>query len=287
MDWQRYDRLIDAALEEDAARSDATTAALVPPERTVSAELRAKQDGVLCGLPLGERVCARFDGTIEFEPSAGDGDRVEPGQVVAHLSGPAGAILSIERTMLNFLQQLSGVATLTAQFVAAVDGTGAAIYDTRKTTPGWRELQKYAVRCGGGVNHRMSLGDMVMIKDNHVALMAGAGGITESVRLAREASPGLRLEVEVDTFEQLQEALAAAPDVIMLDNMTPERVRDAVALADRHATQPRSLLEVSGRVDLQTVRAYAEAGADIISVGALTHSAPALDLSLAFLPGRP
>ncbi len=284
MDWTRFDWLIDAALEEDAARCDATTAALVPPDRAVSAQLRAKQPGVICALPLGERVCVRFDDAIEFAPSAEDGDRVEPGQVVACLSGPAGAILSVERTMLNFLQQLSGVATLTAQFVAAVDGTGAAIYDTRKTTPGWRELQKYAVRCGGGVNHRMSLGDMVMIKDNHLALMAGVGGITEGVRLAREASPGLRVEVEVDTFEQLQEALAAAPDVIMLDNRAPERVREAVALADRHAVQPRPLLEVSGGVDLQTVRAYAEAGADIISVGALTHSAPALDLSLAFLP---
>ena len=192
MDWERFDRLIEAALEEDAARQDVTTRALVAPDRRAEAVIRAKAQGVVCGLPLAERLVAEFDERVDFEACAQDGARVSPGSVVARLSGQAGSILSVERTMLNFLQRLSGTATLTARFVAAVQGTAAGIYDTRKTTPGWRELQKYAVRCGGGVNHRMSLGDMVLIKDNHLALMAGQGGVAEAVRRARAAAPGRR-----------------------------------------------------------------------------------------------
>ncbi|MHC4480172.1 MAG: carboxylating nicotinate-nucleotide diphosphorylase [Planctomycetota bacterium] len=285
MEWQRFDRLIDAALEEDAARADVTTLGLVPQGRAAEAEVRAGGTGVICGLPLARRVAERFDGRLAFEARAGDGDRVRERSVVARLEGPARSMLSVERTMLNFLQRLSGVATLTAAFVEAVEGTGAGIYDTRKTTPGWRELEKYAVRCGGGHNHRMDLAAMALIKDNHLALLAGEAGRAEAVRRAvervREASPEVEVEVEVEDAAQLGAALAAGPDVIMLDNMSPEQVRGAVALVRRRAAggrQPR--LEASGSIDLGNVRQYAEAGADMISVGALTHSAPALNVAL-------
>ncbi len=293
MEWEEFDWLIDVALEEDAARRDVTTLCLVAEDRRAEAEVRAGAAGVICGLPLAERVAARFDGRIEFEQCTQDGDRVSPGTVVARLRGPAASILSVERTMLNFLQQLSGVATLTARFVEKVKGTGARIYDTRKTTPGWRQLQKYAVRCGGGVNHRMSLADMVLIKDNHLALMAGATGagekgdaLRQAVSRARAACPGLRVEVEVESLEQLEQALAATADVIMLDNMAPEQVRKAVEIARQTCGGSRPQLEVSGGVNFDSVRAYAEAGADIISIGALTHSADALDLSLEMLPSE-
>jgi len=288
MEWETLDWLLDRALEEDAARDDATTRALVPPERRATARLVAREAGVVAGLPLAQRLVARLDADVRFEARVADGDTVRPGAELARLDGLAGSILSVERVMLNFLQQLSGMASLAARFVERVEGTNARIYDTRKTVPGWRELAKYAVRCGGGTNHRMHLADGVLIKDNHLALM-GSGGVREAVRGARAANPRLTIEVEVETLQQLEEALAAAPDIILLDNMTPEQVREAAQMARESADEQVSggeppRLEASGSIDLSNVRAYAQAGADRISIGALTHSAPALDLALEIAP---
>jgi len=291
MNWQDFDWLLDASLEEDAARRDVTTRALVAVDRQAAAEIRARAAGVICGLPLARRLAERFGQHLEFEEGARDGDRVAAGAVVARLRGPAASILSTERTMLNFLQRLSGVATLTALFVEKVKGTNSRIYDTRKTTPGWRELEKYAVRCGGGRNHRMHLADQALIKDNHLALLGGGPeAVNVAVSRVRAACPGLIVEVEVENLAELEAALTAAPDVIMLDNMRPEQVREAAALVSKmvgNGKRPvlarngkRPLLESSGTITLSDVRAYAEAGADRISIGALTHSAPALNLSL-------
>ncbi len=284
MEWERFDWLIEAALREDAAREDATTGALVPEDREAEAELRSGGIGVVCGLPLAGRVAARFDARIRFEECVRDGDRVSAGTVVARMSGPAASILAVERTTVNFLKKLSGTATLTACFVEKVKGTQARIYDTRKTTPGWRELEKYAVRCGGGCNHRMNLADEALIKDNHLALMAqeGAGDpVRRAVDMVRAARPGLKVEVEVESLSQLEEALAAQPDMILLDNMTPEQVGEAVALVARKCGDGgRPELEASGEITLENVAEYARAGVDRISIGALTHSAPAFPLSL-------
>jgi len=285
VNWEDCDPLIDAALEEDCARQDVTTLALVPADRRARARLVAKQDGVICGLPLARRVCERFSDGLRFEACAADGERVRAGSVVARLHGPAAAILSLERTMLNFLQRLSGVATLTAAFVERVSGTGAGIYDTRKTTPGWRALEKYAVRCGGGHNHRMGLSDMILIKDNHLELMGRRPGdpeaVAEAVRRARRAWPDIPVQVEVEGMAQLEAALGAGPDYVLLDNMTPAQTAEAVALVrERCPEGRRPRLESSGGITLANVREYAEAGVDRISLGALTHSAPAFDLSL-------
>jgi nicotinate-nucleotide pyrophosphorylase (carboxylating) len=283
VDWNRFDPLLDAALEEDAARHDVTTSALVGGGLETDAEVRTGGAGVVCGLPLARRLAGRFDRRLAFRPLARDGDLVGPGDVVAHLRGPAAGILSIERTMLNFLQRLSGVATLTARFVERVAGTRAGIYDTRKTTPGWRELEKYAVRCGGGQNHRMGLADMALIKDNHLALVGGDAAA--AVRRVREAGSGVPIEVEVDDLDGLRAALEARPDVVMLDNMDPEQVREAVELIARSAQGgPRPRIEASGAITLANVADYAAAGVDRIAIGALTHSAPALDLLLEVAP---
>ena len=291
MNWADFDPLIDAALEEDAARRDATTLALVPPDRMAEARLVARQEGVICGLPLARRLVERFDARIEFADCARDGDRLAAGAVAARLSGPAASILPVERTLLNFVRHLSGVATLTAAFVEKVKGTDAGIYDTRKTTPGWRALEKYAVRCGGGRNHRMDLSDMVLVKDNHLELMGRRPGdpdaVREAVRKARERWPRIPVQVEVESMAQLEAALSAAPDFVLLDNMSPERTAEAVAFVrKRTAGGPRPQIESSGGISLADVRAYAEAGVDRISLGALTHSAPAMDLSLEVV-GRP
>lgn len=289
MDWQEFDALIDAALAEDAVAGDVTTSALIAPGLEARARLVPRDDGIVCGLPLAARVTGRFHAGICFDVRASDGDRVTDGQTVALLAGPAASILTVERTMLNFLQRLSGVATLTARFVAEVAGTGARILDTRKTTPNWRHLEKYAVRCGGGHNHRMNLAAEALIKDNHLAL-AGVtrddpAGIAAAVRKVRAAHPDLVVEVEVESLAMLEAVLPARPDVVLLDNMTPAQVAQAVALVGRAcAGGERPELEASGEVTLANVRAYAEAGADRIAVGALTHSAPALDLSLEMLP---
>jgi nicotinate-nucleotide pyrophosphorylase (carboxylating) len=229
---------------------------------------------------VAARVFARVDPGLKVTLTAHDGERVKKGGVVLRVAGPTAALLTAERTALNFIQRLSGVATLSRKYAAAVDGTGTRVVDTRKTTPGWRALEKYAVRCGGCVNHRSSLGEHVLIKDNHIA---AAGSLTKAVKLCRAAAPhSAKIEVEATTLAEVKEAVRAGAEVILLDNMSPALVRSAVAIIAGAA-----VVEVSGGVRYETLRDYALPGVDVISVGALTHSAPAADLSLTLLPGRP
>lgn len=273
--------LIDAALAEDVGEGDFTSLWTVPPERRARATIVAKAPGVVAGARVAAEVFRRVDPTLSVEVPAPDGTAVEPGVTVMGVTGSARSLLTAERTALNFLQRLSGVATLTRRYVEAVEGTGARVIDTRKTTPGMRLLEKAAVVAGGGANHRVGLYDMVMIKDNHIA---AAGGIAAAVEAVRRANGrGLRVEVETTSPEEVREALAAGADRIMFDNMGPEELRDAVA-AVAAAGEPRPETEASGGVTLETVRAYASTGVDFVSVGALTHSAPALDLSLRLTP---
>lgn len=273
--------LIRLALAEDLGeRGDITSQTLLPEDLQGRVQIVSRGAGVISGLPVGERVLGEVDPACRWETRHSDGERIQEGVVVAKLSGPVRSLLTAERTILNFLTHLSGVATLTRRFVEAVAGTSAVILDTRKTLPGWRVLEKYAVRCGGGTNHRMGLHDAVLIKDNHLAAVAEhqRGSLANIVRFTREHVPaGVAIEIEVDTLEQLQDALQGGPDSVLLDNMTPSMLKDAVALRDSAA--PSVLLEASGGVDLSTVVAIARSGVDRISVGRLTHSAPALDLS--------
>ena len=283
MEWRQFDSLIEAALAEDGARHDVTTDALIDPATQTQAEIVAKADGVICGLPLAARAAELLDDHIETRPLCDDGHGVSPGTVVATVAGPAGSILEAERTMLNFLQRLSGIATLTRGYCRRVAGTSARIFDTRKTTPGWRALEKYAVRCGGGHNHRMGLSDQVLIKDNHIRLRAAGHAcvVEEAVLAARRAIADLVVEVEVVDLQELQQALRAGADIIMLDNSTPALAREASELLQRECDGgTRPLLEASGGITLETVCAYAEAGVDRISIGALTHSASALDIAM-------
>ena len=273
----RTDHLIDLALEEDAGLGDVTSRAIFPPTHRSRAYVAAGQDLVVCGLEIAARVFARVDPRLVVKLLVVDGARVRSGGKVLTVAGPTAALLTAERTALNFLQRLSGVATQSRRYAAAVDGTGVRIVDTRKTTPGWRALEKYAVRTGGCFNHRSSLGEHVLIKDNHIA---AAGSLTRAVQLARVAAPHLaKIEVEAKTLAEVKEALRAEAEVILLDNMTPDQVRAAVALIAGGA-----VVEVSGGVRYETLRHYALPGVDVISVGALTHSAPAADLSLTLLP---
>jgi len=272
-DLPAVERLVRAALEEDIGRGDLTTQLTVPAGTRAEAELLAKQDLVLAGLPLLERVFDLLGATVKIAHRVAEGSLVGRGTVVSVLEGAAADLLTGERVALNFVQHLSGVATLTRRFVDAVAGTRARIVDTRKTLPGLRVLEKYAVRTGGGANHRMGLDDGVLIKDNHIV---AAGGITAAVTRARETLPHtVKIEVECTTLAQVDEALGVAAEAILLDNMTPERMKEAVARIGG-----RAVVEASGGVNLDTVRAIAETGVDLISVGALTHSAPAVDLSL-------
>lgn len=269
----RTDHLIDLALDEDAGLGDLTSRAIFPASHRSRAFIDAKQDLVICGLEVAARVFARIDPALKVSALARDGDRVKRGARVMRIVGPTGAMLTAERTALNFLQRLSGIATLSRKFADAVAGTGVRIADTRKTTPGWRALEKYAVRCGGCFNHRSSLGEHVLIKDNHVA---AAGSLARAVKLARAAAPHLaKIEVEAKTLREVKEALRAQAEVILLDNMAPETIRRAVALI-----AGATVVEVSGGVRLDTVRDYALPGVDVISIGAITHSATAVDLSL-------
>ena len=264
------------ALDEDQAFKDVTTIATVLSDRRARATLVARQDGVIAGVPFALEAFRTLDPTVTIRVDVDDGARVRADTSVFYISGHARGMLSAERVALNFMQRLSGIATLTRRFVDAVAGTGAKILDTRKTTPGWRALEKYAVRAGGGVNHRMDLASAVLIKDNHLA--AVEGDIALAVRRAREvARPGARVEVECDRLEQVDAALAAGADIILLDNMAPDALRECVKRVGGKA-----ILEASGGVSLSTVRAIAETGVNWISVGALTHSAPALDLALDF-----
>ncbi len=288
--------LVRAALEEDLGPAgDITTNSITAPNAVARARLVAKQEAVLAGLPLVERTFRALDPEVEFQARYAEGDAVAAGEVVAQITGRARALLTGERTALNFLAHLSGIATLTRRFVEAISGTQARIRDTRKTTPLLRQLEKYAVRAGGGVNHRFGLYDAVLVKENHIAL---AGSITEALRRARARAPSLakpiearevtayesfrRLEIpiqiEVRSEAELREALEAGADSVLLDNITPEAARHLVELV--RAQRPGCVVEVSGGVTLSNVRAYAETGAEFLSVGALTHSAPAADLTL-------
>jgi nicotinate-nucleotide pyrophosphorylase (carboxylating) len=289
--------LLELAIREDSGEvGDWTTAALVPEGVAGRADVVVRQPGIIAGLPGAAMALCRVDARVRWLPEVEDGRSVAPGDRVARVEGPARGILTAERPMLNLLGRLSGIATLTKRYVDAVAGTSARIYDTRKTTPGWRRLEKYAVRCGGGWNHRTGLYDAVLIKDNHLALGAGADGSAvrytpaEAVRRARRflrqhaAGSGgeMIVGVEVDTLEQLEEALPAGPDIVLLDNMSPDVLAEAVRCRD--ARNPRVELEASGGVDLATVRQIAASGVDRISVGALTHSAVWLDIALDWPP---
>jgi nicotinate-nucleotide pyrophosphorylase (carboxylating) len=263
------------ALGEDRGPADITTMACVAPEVRRKARIFAKEPCVLAGLPVAEQVFREQDPGLQLEAATADGALVEPGGTVLTISGSAASILTGERCALNFLQQLSGVATLTRLFVESVAGTKCRILDTRKTVPGLRALQKYAVRCGGGTNHRFGLYDMFLLKDNHLALMGGGGTLAEAVRRARALQPEARIEVEVDRVGQIPEVLAQNVDQILLDNMTLDEMREAVALI-----AGRARTEASGNMTLDRVRDVAGTGVDFISVGALTHSVPAIDFSL-------
>jgi nicotinate-nucleotide pyrophosphorylase (carboxylating) len=269
------------ALAEDIGTGDVTTLACVPPEATARAVLRARESMVLSGLAFARLAFHELAPNLKLQSRAEDGQRLAPGDVALEISGAARAILTAERVALNFTQRLSGVATLTARFVAAVAGTGARILDTRKTTPGWRRFEKYAVACGGGTNHRTGLYDLVLIKDNHLAALAGASPnpIAAAVQRARQAWPLLKVEVEADTLEQVDQAADAGADFILLDNMSPDQLREAV-----RRVRGRAQTEASGGIRLETLRSVAETGVNFISVGAITHSAPAVDLGLDFLP---
>jgi nicotinate-nucleotide pyrophosphorylase (carboxylating) len=268
--------LVKHALDEDRAFDDVTTISTVVTTRHARAALVARGPGCLAGVPLALAAFRLLEPHVEIRIDAEDASRVAKGDTVLYMSGPARGLLSAERVALNFMQRLSGVATLTARYVEAVKGLKVQIVDTRKTTPGWRDLEKYAVRCGGGRNHRRDLSDAVLIKDNHIA--ACDGDVAVAVARARAHVPaGLLIQVECDTVVQVRAAIAAGADALLLDNMTTAVMRDSVQLAKGH-----SWTEASGGVTLDTVRAIAECGVDRISVGALTHSAPSLDLALDF-----
>jgi nicotinate-nucleotide pyrophosphorylase (carboxylating) len=267
------DRLIDLALEEDIGPGDVTTQAVIPPELQGEAHIRAKAPLVAAGLPVAARVFQKLDAKVVFAAAVDDGQEVAPGTVLARLTGPATSILTGERVALNFLQRLSGIATFTRAMAARVTGTDAVLVDTRKTTPGWRVLEKYAVRLGGGHNHRLGLYDAVLIKNNH---LTAVGGIGEAVRLAKaRANPRLKIEVEVADLAGLEEALSAGADRILLDNMDDATLRRAVEI-----TGGRAWLEASGGITAERLPQVAATGVNFISMGALTHSAPAVDIHL-------
>jgi nicotinate-nucleotide pyrophosphorylase (carboxylating) len=275
------DRLIELALAEDLGDAgDVTSLATIPEQLKGKAAFVPRAKGTLAGLDVAERIFKRVDPKINFTTEWIDGDPLEPGEVFATIAGSMRSILAAERTALNFLQHLSGIATLTAQYRAVVSGLPVTILDTRKTIPGWRLLEKYAVRAGGGTNHRVGLYDMVLIKDNHLA--ATRNDIAVAIERCRAQFPNLPVEVEVESLEQLDVALRCQPDIVLLDNMPLDRMREAVAR--RNSQAPGVLLEASGGVNLQTVRLIAETGVDRISVGALTHSAKSLDIALDYTP---
>ena len=273
LNLRALDPLIELAFEEDIGIGDITTEATVPPTQTGVGTLLAKSEGIVAGLPVAERVFEKLDPTLTFRTRVKDGDAVTIGTPIAEVQGSAKTILMGERTALNFLQRLSGIATLTAQFVEAVAGYDTKIVDTRKTAAGWRAVQKYAVRVGGAHNHRFGLYDGVLIKDNHIV---AAGGISNAVQRARQIVPHTaKIEVEVETVEQVDEALKAGADILLLDNMSPSIMQRVV-----EEVSNRAVTEASGGITLDSVKAVAATGIDLISVGALTHSAMPMDISL-------
>ncbi len=272
--------IVSRAIAEDLGAGDITTRAVIPENEEASAEITAKEPLVVAGLPVAAAVFAQLDGRVAFKALVGEGVEVSEGAAVAALSGPAAPILVGERTALNFLQHLSGIATLTRRFVELVKGTPATIVDTRKTIPGLRHLEKYAVAAGGGTNHRMGLHDRILIKGNHLLIQGrySADGIARAVALAREKAPGAPVEVEADSLDDVEAAVRAGADCILLDNMTVGEIREAVRIIDG-----RAAAEASGGVTIETVREIALAGVQFISVGALTHSARAADMHLTIL----
>jgi len=276
---EEINRAVELGLAEDIGSGDVTTLATVPPGARASAFMAAREPLVVAGLALAAAGFQQLSPDVKIVRQNQDGQHLKAGAVLMTISGPARALLSAERVALNFVQRLSGVATLTSQFVQAIKGTRTQILDTRKTTPGWRRFEKYAVACGGGHNHRMGLYDMVLIKDNHLAALNGeqAGPIEAAVQRARAQYPNLKVEVEADTLDQVDQALNAGADLILLDNMNPLQLRLAV-----QKCKGRAQTEASGGITLASVRAVAEAGVDFVSVGALTHSARAVDIGLDF-----
>jgi len=272
-------RAVQAALAEDIGPGDATTLATVPENATARAAMVAREALTVTGIDFAETAFRELSPKVHCERRLQDGDGAQPGAALLHITGPARALLTAERVALNFVQRLSGVATLTAQFVEAVRGTRAEILDTRKTTPGWRRFEKFAVACGGGRNHRIGLYDLILIKDNHLAALRDEkpNAIAAAVQRARASYPQLKVEVEADTLDQVAQAVDAGADIILLDNMTADQLRAAVALV-----AGRAKTEASGGVNLSTVRTIAETGVDFISIGALTHSARAVDIALDF-----
>ncbi len=265
--------LIDLALEEDIGTGDITTESLIPADAEGQAEIVAKEPLVVAGLAVARAVFLRLDPTLTFETACGDGDRLAAGECLLKIAGRLPPLLTGERTALNFLQRLSGIATHVSRYMKALPAGNMRLVDTRKTTPGWRALEKYAVRIGGAANHRMSLSDGILIKDNHVAI---CGGIRAALEKAHRSAPHtLKLEIEVETPEQAEEAATAGADIIMLDNMDPETIQEAVRRIDG-----RALVEVSGGVTRDTIADLAAHGVDVVSVGALTHSAVAVDISM-------
>lgn len=274
--------LIDLALAEDIGDGDVTSLYFIPEDRLARAFVTVRGEGVVSGVALAARVFSKVDPGLEVEPLIDDGSRVAEGALLIRIEGRARSILTAERTALNFLQRLSGVATLTARYVELVKGTHARILDTRKTTPGYRLLEKQAVLDGGGTNHRLGLYDRAMVKDNHLVAEGGSGALQASILRLKAEKPGVEVELEADRLSQVREFLAMGEvDHILLDNMNLEELREAVAARGERTTP---LLEASGGVNLGTVRGIAETGVDFISVGALTHSAPALDIGLDFTP---
>lgn len=272
---QTLDRIILNALDEDVGTGDITTESTIPEDRVAHGLYKAKESGVLCGIGVAERVFELIDPAIEFTALKKDGDRIEKGEIIAEVRGKATNVLTGERTGLNLMQRMSGIATRTAEAVKQVEGTQAKICDTRKTTPGLRVIEKYAVKVGGGTNHRFNLADGILIKDNHIV---AAGSITAAVKAARANAPHtLKIEVEVETFEELDEALEAGADIIMLDNMNCEDMTKAVQIV-----AGRALTEASGNMGDRNLSEVAACGVDLISIGALTHSVRALDISLKF-----
>ncbi|MDX1953104.1 MAG: carboxylating nicotinate-nucleotide diphosphorylase [Verrucomicrobiota bacterium] len=281
LDLEQVRRAVAAALQEDIGPGDVTSLSTIPATSISRSEINARQPLIVAGIPFALETFQQVSSDIHCAAPAQDGTSLSAGATLLKIEGPTRAILTAERVALNFLQRLSGIATLTSQYVKAVAGTRARILDTRKTIPGWRNFDKYAVRCGGGQNHRMGLFDMALIKDNHLAALASEqpNPVAAAVARIRQLHPRLKVEVEADTLEQVRHAVAAASDIILLDNMSLDQLREAVRIVSG-----RALLEASGGVTLQTIQAIAQTGVDLISVGAITHSAPAVDIGLDFCP---
>jgi len=273
-------KAVQAALAEDVGTGDATTLALVPPEDMEKAVMAARVPLTVAGLAFALETYKQIDPSVKITLLCKDGDRLKAGDLLMRIEGPAGALLTAERVSLNFIQRLSGVATMASRFADEVSGLKAKVLDTRKTTPGWRRFEKYAVACGGATNHRTGLFDMILIKDNHLAALRNAkpNAVAAAVERARKAYPLLKVEVEADNLTQVAQAADAGADIILLDNMTNEQMSEAVSIV-----KGRCLLEASGGVNLKTIRSKAETGVDFVSVGALTHSAPAVDIGLDFV----